>query len=171
MPTLKSCSGISRGMQRCHVPLIEICDATSQLKLDLGSCDACQHGDTALLLRKGGCPEWETVCDPLPSTPCCGAGASTTYGHRRVVEKPKPSIIYPLHEVDAAGMSVYVLDGKLNKLGYGRYNAFILLVDNVNNGGDTYSHTGIAFDIDYVKSKINLGGIELATFQPNLGEC
>lgn len=36
---------------------------------------------------------------------------------------PKASVTYPLHDTDCDGRAVFVLDGKLKQLGYGRYHA------------------------------------------------
>ena len=179
MRTSRLCNNNRNHIRRCHVPLIEICDSTSQIKLDLGSCGGCSTTPAALLLRKGGCTEWETVCEPPRSSPCCGVvdARPTYWGSKRAVEKPKPSIIYPLHEIDPQGMSVFVLDGKLRELGYGRYHAVVLLADNGTLPADRpvqetdYRATEIVFDIDYVEYKLGLGAIATESLQPNLGEC
>lgn len=179
MRTSRLCNSNRNHIRRCHVPLIEICDSTSQIKLDLGSCGGCSTTPTALLLRKGGCTEWETVCEPPRSSPCCGVvdARPTYWGSKRAVEKPKPSIIYPLHEIDPQGMSVFVLDGKLRELGYGRYHAVVLLADDstlpaAHPAQETdYRATDIVFDIDYVEYKLGLGAIATESLQPNLGEC
>lgn len=179
MRTSRLCNNNRNHIRRCHVPLIEICDSTSQIKLDLGSCGGCSTTPAALLLRKGGCTEWETVCEPPRSNPCCGVvdARPTYWGSKRAVEKPKPSIIYPLHEIDQQGMSVFVLDGKLRELGYGRYHAVVLLADDGTLPADRpvqetdYIATEIVFDIDYVEHKLGLGAIATESLQPNFGEC
>lgn len=159
----------SSSISRCHVPLIEICDSTSQIKLDLGSCRPCTATQTALLLVKGGCTEWEVVCDQQPTMPCCGVvDARPKLFNKRLVEKPKPSVIYPIHEIDSHGMSVFVLDGKLKELGYGRYKAKILVQDYQDG---EYRDTGLEFDVDYIENNISIINITTETFQPNLGEC
>lgn len=179
MRTSRLCDSNRNRISRCHVPLIEICDSTSQIKLDLGSCGGCATTPAALLLRKGGCTEWETVCEPPRSNPCCGVvdARPTYWGSKRAVEKPKPSIIYPLHEIDPQGMSVFVLDSKLRELGYGRYHVVVLLADDGTLPADhpvqetDYRATEIVFDIDYVEYKLGLGTIATESLQPNLGEC
>lgn len=165
-------------MQRCHIPLIEICDSTGQIKLDLSSCGVCAETPAALLLRKGGCAEWMTICEP-PRTECCGVvdNRPVYWGSKRAVEKPKPSVIYPLHEIDPEGMSVFVLDDKLKELGYGRYHAVVLLADDGTLPAVRpvqemdYKATDIVFDIDYVEYRLSLAGIITKNLQPNLGEC
>ena len=123
-----TCRTNTRPMSRCHTPLVEICDTTTQIRLDLGSCGICSTTPTALLLRKGGCPEYETVCiEPEPvQTQCC---PTIPRSNKRQVEVAKPSIIYPLHEIAPNGESVYVLDGKMKAMGYGRWHGVILLED------------------------------------------
>lgn len=149
---------------RCHTPLIEICDSTSQIKLDLGSCDPCAVKPTALRLQKGGCVEYETVCTEVPAEVCCGVIDNRPRSRfiKQSVPKPKPSVVYPLHEIDTDGMSVFVLDGKLKTLGYGRYRATILVDE---------CETELVFDVDYVCTRVGIGGITTETFQPNLGDC
>lgn len=162
---------------RCHTPLIEICDSTSQIKLDLGACDPCATKPTALLIRRAGCVEYETICEEVPAEVCCGVidnrqGVRTGNAsehirpHSRIIKrsvpKPKPSVLYPLHEIDPQGMSVFVLDGKLKELGYGRYNA-VVMADNCE--------TELVFDVDYICGRIGIKGIETERLQPNLGEC
>lgn len=176
MSILNSCN--SSSMTRCHVPLIEICDNTSQIKLDLGACGVCATTPAALLLRKGGCVEWETVCAP-PRMECCGVvdARPVYFGSKRAVEKPKPTIIYPLHEIDPTGLSVFVLDGKLKELGYGRYHAVVLIADdgmlpaNRPVQETDYAVTDLVFDVDYVSSKARIHAITTETFQTNLGDC
>lgn len=159
----KSCNRHNNVMGRCHTPLISICDSTSQIKLDLGACGLCSPTPTSLVLQKGGCTEWETVCEPPRKDPCCGVvdNRPIYWGSKRAVEKPKPTIIYPLHEIDPQGMSVFVLDGKLKQLGYGRWHATVF-VDN--------QPTDIVFDIDYQAYIPSLQGIETATLSP-MGVC
>lgn len=165
-------------MLRCHVPLITICDTTTEIKLDLGSCGICATTPAALLLRKGGCAEYETVCTP-PKNPCCGVidNRPVYWGSKRSVEKPKPSIIYPLHEIDPQGMSVFVLDTKLKELGYGRWHATVLLLDEAQIPAQRplqekdYFATGITFDIDYVSYILGFNSINISVTQPNMGGC
>lgn len=154
----------NKRLSRCHTPLIEICDRVSQIKLDLGSCDLCAAQATALLLRKAGCVEYETVCEEVPSEVCCGVVDNRPHSRiiKRTVAKPKPSVSYPLHEIDSQGLSVFVLDDKLKTLGYGRYQA-VLMLDGCE--------TDIVFDVDYVCGYANLGAITLSHLQPNLGAC
>lgn len=179
MRTLNSCNSSRKPISRCHVPLIEICDSTSQIKLDLGACGLCATTPAALLLRKGGCVEWETVCLPPPTNPCCGVvdARPTYWGSKRAVEKPKPAIVYPLHEIDAQGFSVFALDNKLKTLGYGRYHATVLLVneealpnDHPSEGVD-YRTTDIVFDIDYVEYNLNIRGIYTERLKPTYEAC
>lgn len=175
----KSCKSNKSPISRCHVPLIEICDTTSQIKLDLGSCGVCSTKPAALLLRKGGCVEWQTECVPPPDQSCCGVvdNRPVFYGSKRSMEKLKPSIIYPLHEIDPQGMSVFVLDGKLKELGYGRWHAVVLLADDGTLPANRpvqemdYKATELVFDIDYVEYKLGIGAITTESLQPNLGEC
>lgn len=173
---MKSCGNFNGVGSRCHTPLIEICDNTSQIKLDLGSCGLCSETPAVLLLRKGGCREWETVCEPPRSDTCCGVidNRPVYWGSKQVIEKPKPSIIYPLHEIDPQGMSVFVLDDKLKKLGYGRYHASILLVDGdttIPTLGVNYRETGITFDVDYIEYELGINYITTESLQPNFGDC
>lgn len=167
MRTLNCCVNKPTG-GRCFTPLIEICDSTSQIKLDLGSCGVCSTKPAALLLSKAGCPEWETICEPPPDQSCCGVVDTRPayYGSKRVIEKPKPAVVYPLHEIDTEGQSVFVLDGKLKQLGYGRYNARVLLGEP-----EAYEPTDLVFDIDYVASVGGIGAISTETLLPNQGEC
>lgn len=150
----------SRAVSRCHTPLIELCDDTSQIKLDLGACHPCAGKATALLLRKGGCTEYETVCEEIEDDTCCGSTSRRVV--KRAVPKPRPTVIYPLHEVNPMGASVFVLDGKLKTLGYGRYEA-VVLVDGCA--------TDMIFDVEYICSLNKIVSITTERLQPNLGEC
>lgn len=158
------CSNRQKRFGRCHTPLIEICDTTSQIKLDLGKCDPCSVKPTALLIKQGGCVEYETICEEVDTQVCCGVIDNRPYSRiiKKSVPKPKPSVLYPLHEVDPQGMSVFVLDGKLKQLGYGRYNAVVMI--------DGYE-TELRFDVDYVCGRVGISAIETERLQPNLGEC
>lgn len=174
----KYCSSFNSPLSRCHVPLIEICDSTTQIKLDLGSCGICATTPTALLLKKGGCIEWETICE-TPKNTCCGVidNRPPFFGSKRAVEKPKPSIIYPLHEIDPQGLSVFALDGKLKELGYGRWHGTILLTydhkmpNKLPISETDFIPTEIIFDVDYVQYKLGVQSIAIETVQPNFGAC
>lgn len=148
---------------RCHTPLIEICDSTTQIKLDLNSCHPCSAKPTALLLRKGGCTEYEEIYEEVKSE-CCGVidNRYTSKWIKRVIPKLKPSITYPLHEIDPDGMSVFSLDDKFKLLGYGRFLA-VVLVDNIE--------TNLVFDVNYIPSFAGISRITTERIQPNLGEC
>lgn len=173
-----NCNNGTNSMGRCHTPLIEICDTTSQIKLDLGSCGICSTKPAALWLRKGGCVEYETVCE-LPKLECCGVidNRPVSYLTKQSRPIPKPSVLYPLHEIDPQGMSVFVLDGKMKDLGYGRWHAVVLLLDDATAPKNRpleimdYYETDLIFDVDYVPYKLGLGAISTSHLQPNLGEC
>ena len=151
-------------LMRCHTPLIEICDSTSQIKLDLGSCDPCAVSAVSLVLERAGCVEYETICEEVPAEVCCGVIDNRPHSRiiKRTVPKPKPSVIYPLHEIDPQGISVFVLDGKLKQLGYGRYKATVY-VDGCA--------TALVFDVDYVCGRIGLNGITTERLMPNTEDC
>lgn len=163
-----NCCGSNKSMGRCFTPLIEICDRTSQIKLDLGSCGICPLTPAALLLQKAGCPEWETVCEPPTDQSCCGLvdNRPVYWGSKYAVEKPKPSVLYPLHEIDPEGLSVFVLDDKLKQLGYGRYNAQILI-----GAPEQYEYTSLVFDVEYGAFMGDIGAITVETLRPNQEEC
>lgn len=173
---ISNCNRAYKPISRCHTPLIAICDTTTQIKLDLLSCGICATTPSALLLRKGGCTEWETVCDP-PRTDCCGVvdARPVFYGAKRAVPKPKPSIIYPLLEVNPEGLSVFALDGKLKELGYGRYHGIILLADTLPTHRPPeeadYTPTDIRFDVDFTPYRLGLGTISVSYVQPAEGAC
>lgn len=177
MRTIHSCRATST-MSRCHTPLIEICDTTSQIKLDLGSCGICSTAPAALWLRKGGCVQYETVCEP-PKPECCGVidNRPVNYLRKQTRPTPMPSVLYPLHEIDPQGMSVFVLDGKMKELGYGRWHATVLLLDEAKAPKNRplelmdYYETDLVFDVDYIPYKLSLGAISTSSFQPNLKEC
>lgn len=125
-------------------PLIKLTDCDGRLSLKLASC-LCTATPTALLLTRAGCVEYEQVVQTKMcknhSFGCCPPVCLPT---TTVINKAKvkPSITYPLHEIDCENNAVFVLDGKLKKLGYGRYTAQIL-------HGDAVIFT---FDVDYVAS-------------------
>lgn len=145
----------------CRTPLIEICDSTTRIELDLGSCGICATTPTALLLRKGGCVEWETICVPTepPSCGCCPGVPDHQIISRPV---PKPAVLYPLHEIDPNGMSVFVLDGKLKEFGYGRYHGVIMLGEQ---------ETDLRLDVDYVPYRLGVAGINIRSARSDLQEC
>lgn len=168
---LPTCSNGSR--PRCRVPLIELCGAPGRLKLDLASCGPCAAAPAALLLTKAGCPEYETVCVEPEPRPCCGAvdARPAGLGSRRQVEKPRPRLIYPLLEIDADGMSVFVLDDKLAKAGYGRWRAEVLLGGEAGEDGKPkFEKSGVMFDIDFYDKATSLGGIEVEYATRALGD-
>ena len=177
MRTLKSCNR-TKHMGRCHTPLIEICDTTSQIKLDLGSCGVCATKPAALWLKKGGCIEYEVVCEQ-PKLNCCDVvdNRPVSYLTKQSRPIPKPSILYPIHEVDPQGMSVFALDGKMKDLGYGRWHAIILLLDNATAPKNRpleitdYYETDIMFDVDYIPYKLGMNSISVSTLQPYIGDC
>lgn len=152
---------------RCHTPLIEICDTTSQIKLDLASCGACATEVTGLLIQKAGCTEWIIECEPPEEyrTVCCGnmvVRMPSNHYTKRAIEKPKPAVLYSIHEIDNDGMSVFVLDGKLKELGYGRYTAILVTDDGP---------TDVVFNINYIKGRVGISSIAVETLQTNLGDC
>lgn len=161
----------------CHIPLISICDRTTQIKLNLSSCSACDGEAAALVLSKAGCDEYETVCAPPPNT-CCGVIDNRyKFSMPRSVLKPKPTVIYPLHEVDTEGYSVFVLDNNLKKLGYGRYNAKVVVMSKQGTSLPAlsddlyYTDTGVKFDIDYNPADFNLQSIKIKTNDYDTGDC
>lgn len=145
----------------CFIPLIEICDTTTRIELDLTSCDICADVPTSLLLRKGGCVEWETICVPVEPVSCgCCPGVPDTVQISR--EKPKPAVLYPLHEIDVDGYSVFVLDDKLKEAGYGRYHGVILIGEE---------ETDLRIDVDYVRRRMGVIGARTRDIRPDLQEC
>lgn len=165
MCTLNCCVN-ENSHSRCRVPLIEICDSANRIKLDLGACGVCSVAPVALLIERTGCPEYEVICETPDPAPCCGVLTDypNDYYSRRVVEIPKRSVTYPLHEIDANGLSVFVLDDKLKLLGYGRLHATILLDDIVDTFlKPRYKRTDLVFDIDYVEYKASIGSIIVDT--------
>ena len=79
------CSNPHGRLGRCLSPLIEICDSTSQIKLDLGACDPCATKPTALLLKRAGCVEYETICEEVPAEVCCGVIDNRP--HSRIIKR------------------------------------------------------------------------------------
>lgn len=162
------CTKFGGGRCQSLVPLIELCDGMSQLKLNLSGCGECSTPISALLLRKGGCIEYEVVCEPAPILTCCGVVDNRPQTHmvKRSRQTPKPAIIYPLHTINEQGLSVFVLDGKLKELGYGRWHAVLLTGEKTN-----YKKTDMMFNIDYYPFRTAIASIEAGYFQSNLEDC
>lgn len=170
------CVGNKNYLSWCHKPLIEVCDTTSQINLDLVSCEPCSKHEVYLMLEKAGCPEYEVVCEPRPQ-PCCGVidARPMTWGQKRVIEKPRARVFYPLHEINSKGLSVFVLDEKIKELGYGRVKGEILLVyeplpTNREFEITDFVRTGIEIYIDYLPYKIGFAGVGTRNYL-NLAEC
>lgn len=145
----------------CRTPLIEICDTTTRIELDLGLCGICAETPAALLLRKGGCVEWETVCVETKPVHCgCCPGVPDRIQVSRM--KPKPAVLYPLHEVSPEGLAVFVLDGKLREFGYGLYNGVILIGEQ---------ETDLRVDVDYIPYALGVAGIKTRSIRPDMQEC
>ena len=158
------CRVSSRLLPRCHRPLIRLCRADRQLRLDLNDCGPCGTAPAALLLQRGGCPEYEERCE-IPTVPC-GCVTFQWPPVLRRVEKPRPSVVYPLHEIDPEGLAVFVFDDKLWELGPGRYEATVLLLaddEPARRLQDTvYRLSDVRFDVDLVKEAMPLHAIHTA---------
>lgn len=156
-----TCRYNSFPLPRCRTPLIEICDTTTRIELDLLSCGICATTPVGLLLRRAGCVEWETVCVPRdpPSCGCCPGIPDMIQISR---PKPMPSVLYPLHEIDPNGMSVFVLDDKLKEAGYGRYHGIVIIGNQ---------ETDLRVDVDYVPYSMGVAGIRTRSLRPDLQEC
>lgn len=158
MLTMNCCNNTDA--TRCKRPLIELCDNTSVIKLDLVACNPCERNASQLLLRKCVPDEFEIVClDAEDVEPCCGVIDHRLSARKLkgIAAKPKPSVLYPLHEIDAAGKSVFVLDDKLKELGYGRYEAFVFV-----EGCDT----PLEFDVEYQCGRSGIVAIETVGLLP-----
>lgn len=163
-------------MSRCVTPLIEICDTTSRIKLDLSACGVCEASPAALLLREKGCDEYETICEPVPQV-CCGVPMTNPPMRRVQVLKPKNAVIYPLHEIDTDGQSVFILDNKLKTLRYGRLEAVVLLValqksEPMYKVGDMwFKESAVRFDVEYKENRMQLKSISTEDLIPHHGDC
>ena len=112
-------------MRKCFTPLIPLTDCDGRLSLDLGDCN-CSSEVTHLVLTQGGCDKYEEVVHYKECEPRGWGYCSNVCLPMAVVETvaiPKASVTYPLHDTDCDGRAVFVLDGKLKQLGYGRYHA------------------------------------------------
>lgn len=169
-----NCNPFTDGRPRCRVPLIEICPATSQIRLDLSLCDPCSPSTLALLIRKGGCAERVLVCEQPELVPC---GCCPQLPPRpRWVEVPRPFVIYPLHEVDCNGLAVFVLDEAMETLGAGRLEAVVLLaVDDTSPAaryeadGVWYGETDVRLDVDYRPYALTLAGADTLNYAAERG--
>lgn len=152
---MNCCKTTTNSAPRCFTPLVAICDTTGYLSLDLGLCDPCNAPPAALALMQGGCKEYEVVCEDPDPIPACGScpPRPNPYGNLRVVEKPKLTVVYPLHEVNAKGEAVFVLDDELKKLGYGRLSGVLLYGDPTN------WTLGVRFDVDYLSTVSTINSI------------
>ena len=138
-------------MLRCHKPLAVITDCDGRFFVQLDDCSSCTKPPTELVIMQGGCVEYEqkveyTKCQPR-SFGCCTPQVCSA-PQVKLVEKPRATLVYPLHEVDDDNRAVFVLDGKLKALGYGRYTTQI-------NFDDCPPYE---FDIDYTCG-VSIGAI------------
>lgn len=150
-------------MRKCFNPLIPLTDCDGRLSLDLGGRH-CSSTTTHLVITQGGCDTYEDVvhyktCEPR-GWGCCANVCLPNIVVETVVV-PKASITYPLHEVDCDGQAVFVLDGKLKQLGYGRYHAQV-----VQDGCGV-----LTFDIDYHCSNGSVQSISAEKLRAMGGSC
>lgn len=141
-------------MRKCFTPLIPLTDCDGRLSLDLGNCN-CSSEVTHLVITQGGCTEYEEKIHFKTCEPRGWGCGSAIYPPTLVVEDvpiPKASIIYPFHDTDCNGNAVFVLDGKLKKLGYGRYHAEVI------HDGNCISQ----FDIDYYRNTGHINAVSTA---------
>ena len=144
-------------MRRCLVPLIPLTDCDGRINVRLSNCGDCTAETTSLVLTKGGCPEYEDIVTEIECTNHgfgCGCQCSCPPQISVVtVEKPKPQLIYALHEINCDNEAVFVLDSKLSQAGYGRYNATVMRGDCAV----------LNFDIDYRCGVGNITAISTGT--------
>lgn len=137
-------ASLSKRFQRCLTPLLRLTDCDSRIEFDMGECSktgGCGSVPTSLVIEQASCPEYETVIEQVECTNRgfgCDTACLPPQIIERQVEKPKASITYPLHEFDGS-LAIFILDGKLKTMGYGRYKAR-LMYDNCEPQ---------EFDIDY----------------------
>lgn len=113
--------------------------------------------------------ERELVCEPVKPAEC---GCCPSLPPRpRWVDKPQPSVIYPLHDIDCDGMYVFVLDDMMKELGLGRLEAVVLVEDDGTYPAErhhtsekNYAETDIRFDVDYLPYQMLLRGIDTSNF-------
>lgn len=145
-------------MMKCLTPLIPLTDCDGRLAINLGTC-TCSPTATELILIKAGCTEYDEVVEVGTCDHSFGCGCSCVPTVKiKQVERPKMSITYPLHEFDCDGNAVFVIDGKLKTLGYGRYNAIVQ-----TDCGD------VKFDVDYTCGTPSILGI-MTEKVTNMGE-
>lgn len=138
-------------MIRCFKPLITLTDCDGRFTLHLNDC-YCNAPNIVMELIRDGCAEYEEIVELKEcnnySFGCftlkCSPQVTITYK-----EKPRPKLVYPLHEIDCDGRAVFVFDNKLALLGHGRYTAYIKQQDREL----------ACFDIDYVPSRLQVGDI------------
>lgn len=144
----------------CRVPLIKLTDCDGRIMVRLSNCD-CTAETTELRIIRDGCKEFQekVIIDNCVnhSFGCCTPCLPSV----RVVQEevPKPTVTYPLHEIDCNGRAVFVFDGKLKAMGYGRYKAEI-----VQNNCSI-----LQFNIDYQCGTGEIFSIETQTVS-NMGE-
>lgn len=111
------------------------------------------------------------VCEPRP-LPCSVCGGiidnrpEQALFRKILKEKPKPKVVYPLHEIDTEGYSVFYLDANLKELGYGRLKGRLFAGDE-----EPYHFTGIEIDINYFAYTMGLRDLRFASYLPNNGDC
>lgn len=125
---------------RCRTPLISLCSDAARIRVQAAECGGCAPDTVSLRITQAGCAKYEEVCVEVEQRYGCGTPNMPLQQQIIMRELPRASLTYPLHEVDADGFAIFVLDSKLSQLGLGRYNAAL-----VSDGCKPYH-----FDIDLI---------------------
>lgn len=98
-------------MINCRKPLVVLDCHTPVIKITV---DTIPCSEVKLILTPHVCDEYENV--PLPEKPDCSCPIKTLAKRYYQRLKPKPTLTYPLLEVNCENQLVFRLDNKINEL-------------------------------------------------------
>lgn len=115
----------------CRRPLLNICGDVSRITIALGQCRNCPPETVSLRIEQAGCAVIEQYCEEVATTVGCFCGDPVVFTDTRLSQRvvPKVGVVYPLHETNADGEAVFVLDGKFSAMGPGRYVGIVSFGD------------------------------------------
>lgn len=143
----------------CRRPLITLCEGVNKISIAMGQCRGCPTTRLTLRIESAGCDKYIRRCERVKRTAMWSCGEPVEFTDTRIVTEvvPRQVVVYEVHEVDAAGNAIFILDNKFTDMGPGRYTA-VFAAESLDSQ---------IIDIEYAMGQVPLVGIHAEA----MGEC
>lgn len=142
---------------KCRRPLLSICGDVSRIVIAMGKCRSCSPGAVSLRIEQALCGKMVESCKDVDVVvgQVCGEPVTVPCTRRVLEQVPSQGVTYPLHEINAKGEAVFIIDSKFSAMGFGRYTGTVSFGDC----GST------CIDIDYTCGATQISRVSAHTME------